>query len=274
MVPLVARVDHSRVVSIIRKMNQLPIAKDYLVAVQDKNITAVNEALNELFVEEEDYESLRTSISNYDNFDNMKLASELEKHDLLELRRVAALLYKKNQKWAQSVELSKKDKLYKDAIETASESRKTDVAEGLLEFFVKNNLKECFSAALYTSYDCLRADVVLEYAWRFKMIDMAFPYLIQVLREYTTKIDTLQKESDKKKQAEEKKSEQSTFSTVPIAEEMYINQMPAIAYYPDPNQVGFQGGVPGFGMGLGGPQQGFGGPQQGFGVSQGFGGFP
>ena len=54
----------------------------------------MNEALNELFVEEEDYEALRTSISTYEQFDNMKLAAELERHDLLELRRVAALLYK------------------------------------------------------------------------------------------------------------------------------------------------------------------------------------
>jgi len=248
MVPLVGRVDHSRVVSIIRKMNQLPLAKDYLVAVQDKNITAVNEALNELYVEEEDYESLRNSIDSYDNFDNMRFAQELERHELLELRRVAAYLYKKNQKWSQSVELSKKDKLYKDAIETAASSKKSDVTEGLLEYFVKEGLKECFSAALYTCYDSLRPDAVLEYAWRYKMIDFAFPYMIQVLREYTTKVDNLHKESEKKKQAEEKKSEQSAFSSS-VGEELYINQMPAIAYYPDQSQVGFQGGVPGFNVG-------------------------
>jgi len=275
MVPLVARVDHSRVVSIVRKTNQLPLVKEYLVAVQEKNISAVNEALNELYVEEEDFESLRNSINSYDNFDNFKLASELEKHELLELRRVAAFLYKKNQKWAQSVELSKKDKLYKDAIETAADSKKTDVAEGLLEFFVKEGLKECFSAALYTCYDSLRADVVLEYAWRFKMVDFAFPYLIQVLREYTTKIDSLHKEAEKKKQAEEKKTEQSAFAG-PVAEEtLYINQLPQIAYYPDPS-VGYPGGVPGFGApaipGVGVP--GFGVPGLGGFPSQpGFGGF-
>jgi len=147
--------------------------------------------------------------------------------------------------------------------------KKPDVSEALLEFFVKGNLKECFSAALYTCYDSLRSDVVLEYAWRFKMIDFAFPYMIQVLREYTTKIDTLHKEAEKKKQAEEKKSEQSAFIAGPAAEEMYINQMPAIAYYPDPSQVGYQGGVPGFGVGMVGGQQGFGGfPPPGFGGFQ------
>lgn len=271
LVPLVARIDHSRVVSIVRKVNQLPLVKEYLAAVQDKNITAVNEALNELFVEEEDFESLRTSIASYDNFDNLKLSQELEQHKLLELRRVAAFLYKKNLKWSQSVELSKKDKLYKDAIETAAESKKTEVAEGLLEYFVKEGLKESFSAALYTCYDSVRPDVVLEYAWRYKTIDFAFPYLIQVLREYTAKVDTLHKEVEKKKQAEEKKSEQSAFSGV-VTEEMYMNQMPAIAYYPDPNQmypgggVGF-GGVPVGVPGVGGVPVGLGG----FGQTPGFG---
>jgi len=270
MTAMVARVDHSRVVAIVRKMNMLPLVKEYLIAIQEKNITAVNESLNELYVEEEDYESLRNSINSYDNFDNMKLATELERHELLELRRVSAFLYKKNQKWAQSVELSKKDKLFKDAIETAAESKKSDVAEGLLEYFVKEGLKECFSAALYTCYDSLRPDMVLEYAWRYNVIDFAFPYLIQVLREYTSKVDILHKESEKKKQAEEKKSEQSAFSG-PVSEEtMYVNQMPAIAYYPDPSQVGFTGfggvnpgmNVPGMGgvnMGLGFQQPGFGG---------------
>jgi len=175
-------------------------------------------------------------------------------------------------KWSQSVELSKKDRLFKDAIETAASSKKADVAEGLLEYFVKEGLKECFSAALYTCYDCLRPDVVLEYAWRFKMIDFAFPYMIQVMREYTTKVDTLHKESEKKKQAEEKKSEQSAFTTGPVTEELYINQMPSIAYYPE--QVGFQGGVPGFNVGtLPGAIPGMIPPGMNFGQTPGFGGF-
>jgi len=271
MVPLANRVDHSRVVAIVRKMNLLPLVKDYLVAVQDRNITAVNEGLNELYVEEEDYESLRASIDSYDNFDNMKLASELEKHELLELRRVAAFLYKKNQRWAQSVELSKKDRLYKDAIETASESRKTDVAEGLLEFFVKENLKECFAAALYTCYDSIRPDVALEYAWRYKMIDMAFPFLIQVMREYTSKVDGLIKETEKKKQADEKKSEQSAF-TGPVVEESFMNHLPQIAYYPtDPSVMGMAGMGMGYVQGAIPPTMGMPGyqmPDQG-----GFGGF-
>lgn len=58
-------------------------------------------------------QALRTSIDAYDNFDNISLAQGLEKHELIEFRRIAAYLFKGNNRWKQSVELCKKDKLYK-----------------------------------------------------------------------------------------------------------------------------------------------------------------
>lgn len=73
----------------------------------------VNEALNNLLIEEEDHQGLRASIEAFDNFDNIGLAQKLEKHELLEFRRIAAYLYKGNNRWKQSVELCKRDKLYK-----------------------------------------------------------------------------------------------------------------------------------------------------------------
>lgn len=59
------------------------------------------------------FQALRTSIDAYDNFDNISLAQRLEKHELIEFRRIAAYLFKGNNRWKQSVELCKKDKLYK-----------------------------------------------------------------------------------------------------------------------------------------------------------------
>jgi clathrin heavy chain len=129
------------------------------------------------------------------------------------------------------VELSKQDKLYKDAIQTAADSKKQDVAEGLLEFFVQQDLKECFAACLYTCYDVIRPDVALELSWRNKIIDFAFPYLIQVVREYTSKVDNLVKDAEKKKKDDEKKGEQPG-SFVPQQEEMFVSNIPQIAYYP------------------------------------------
>ena len=87
--------------------------KPYLRSVQSHNNKAINEALNDLLIDEEDYNGLRASIDAFDNFDNIALAQRLEKHELIEFRRIAAYLYKGNNRWQQSVELCKRDKLYK-----------------------------------------------------------------------------------------------------------------------------------------------------------------
>lgn len=42
------------------------------------------------------FQGLRTSIDAFDNFDNIALAQQLEKHELTEFRRIAAYLYKGN----------------------------------------------------------------------------------------------------------------------------------------------------------------------------------
>ncbi|CAN0482936.1 unnamed protein product, partial [Hapterophycus canaliculatus] len=36
-----------------------------------ENVAAVNEALNELYIEDEDHEKLRESVDDYDNFDQV-----------------------------------------------------------------------------------------------------------------------------------------------------------------------------------------------------------
>ena len=163
---LEARIDHSRVVSILRKADHLPLVKDYLIAVQKGNLAAVNDAVNELLIEEEDFkvmtslvcngcdvlkfcrscnfgrialfkgpfravhksdasfcnmfltaetslQGLRDSITTYDNFDQLSLASQLEKHELMEFRRISAFIYKKALRWRKAVALAKQDKLYK-----------------------------------------------------------------------------------------------------------------------------------------------------------------
>lgn len=133
-------------------------------------------------------QGLRTSIDAFDNFDNIALAQKLEKHELVEFRRIAAYLYKGNNRWTQSVELCKKDKLYKDAMEYAAESKKPQVAEELLNFFLEQGNWDCFAACLYQCYDLLSPDLILELAWRHNIMDFAMPYFVQVLREYKTKV--------------------------------------------------------------------------------------
>lgn len=91
---LTPRLDHGRVVKILQGDDHLPLAKPYLVGTQKLNITVVNEAYNDLLIEEEDHVTLRSSLETFDQYDAVKLAKRLENHELLEFRRIAALLYR------------------------------------------------------------------------------------------------------------------------------------------------------------------------------------
>jgi hypothetical protein len=55
----------------------LHLVKPYMIAVQSNNVAAVNEALNEIYVEEEDYDRLRESVDMHDNFDQIGLAQKV-----------------------------------------------------------------------------------------------------------------------------------------------------------------------------------------------------
>lgn len=94
---------------------------------------AINEALNNLLIDEEDYNGLRASIDAFDNFDNIALAQRLEKHELIEFRRIAAYLFKGNNRWQQSVELCKRDKLFK--------VRSSEIVSVIIELNFKRSMK-------------------------------------------------------------------------------------------------------------------------------------
>jgi|TARA_B110000977_G_scaffold198805_1_gene284528 clathrin heavy chain len=145
---LTPRVDHSRVVDLMRKRNHLALVKPYLAQAQTHNLQAVNDAVNELCIDEEDYEALRNSIDLYDNFDQIALAQRCESHELIEFRRISGHIYQKNHRWKQSVELAKRDGLFKDAMEACAQSGDKELAENLLKYFIDTQNKECFAAAL------------------------------------------------------------------------------------------------------------------------------
>ena len=131
---LTARIDVNRVVKMFEKSDNIPLIKPFLLSVQSQNKKTVNNAINDLLIEEEDYKTLRDSVENYDNYDPVELAQRLEKHDLVFFRQIAANIYRKNKRWEKSIALSKQDKLFKDAIETAAISAKSDVVEELLRY--------------------------------------------------------------------------------------------------------------------------------------------
>merc|ERR1719271_879645 len=203
MTAMAQRVDHVRVVHQLRKVGHLPLVRAYLLATQPMNIKEVNDALYELYVQEEDHESLAAGVVEFTNFDAIEMAQMCEKHQLLQFRRIGAMLYKNAKKWTQSIALSKQDKVWEEAISTAAESSDSALAEDLLNFFVGEKLNACFAACLYTCYPLLRPDVVLELAWRNNLTDFAMPFMVQTMREMQGKLDGLIDKERKKEEAEE-----------------------------------------------------------------------
>ena len=94
----------------------------------------------------------------------------------------------KNNRWEESIALSKQDKLYKDTMVTAATSASTEVAEDLLTYFVDIGNKECFAAMLYICFDLLREDVVEELSWLHGLNDFYMPYKIQLQRSTALKV--------------------------------------------------------------------------------------
>ena len=152
---LTPRVEVNRVVKMFKKTDDHPLIKPFLLNVQSQNKRTVNDAINDLLIEEEDYKTLRDSVENYDNYDWADLASRLEKHELVFFRQIAANIYRKNKRWEKSIGLSKQDKLYKDAIETAALSSKSDVVEELLRYVSVLQLQNHWAIHFLTQFSLL-----------------------------------------------------------------------------------------------------------------------
>lgn len=103
------------------------------------------------------------------------------------LLKIFFLVFDKK-RWKHAIELCKKDRLFKDAMEYAADSHDRECAEDLLGWFLEQDNYECFAAGLHHCYDLLRPDVILELAWRYKIMDFAMPYMIQTLREFSVKV--------------------------------------------------------------------------------------
>jgi clathrin heavy chain len=269
---LTPSLDHSRVVHMVRKLENLPLILPYLKDVQKDNLTAVNDAVNELYVDDEDYEALRSSVDDFDNFDHIALAQKIEKHELLEFRRIAAYIYKKNKRWEKSVQLSKADKMYKDSIDTCAASGDAAIAEDLLRYFVDVCDKECFCATLYTCYKIVQPDVAIELAWRSGYVDFVMPYVVQYTRHVHEKLAELEKRTAPKEEPSESEQAQAAANAMMYGDPamgmaggpMMIAAAPQNGGY-DPS-YGAPPMPPQMGMGMP-PQMGM--PQQGYGMQPG-----
>lgn len=90
------KIDLVKCVQHMKRTGYIALIEPFLKKVQYLNVGVVNEALNEIYLEKQDYKSLRLSIQNHDSFESVQLAQSLEHHELEDCRRISALLYRKN----------------------------------------------------------------------------------------------------------------------------------------------------------------------------------
>jgi clathrin heavy chain len=248
------KLDLSQAVLELRRKEFLQVALPFLKSVQATNNYDVNEALNEIYVDEEDADSLKASILEFASFDQLSLAKKIENHSLLEFRRISALVYRQNKKYQQSVEISKKLEFYKDAIETALESTTPQLCEDLIRFFAANGDKECFCACLYTCYEYIKPDIAMELAWRYDFTEFIMPFMIQTFKDLTSRIDYMQRKAEDKEKKEIMEQEEKVLQPLDIQGFMNPGLMGGIVPYgmevPNVNMGGFQG------QGMGGQGQG------------------
>ncbi|RIB06152.1 armadillo-type protein [Gigaspora rosea] len=93
LVSLTPRIYHTRVVQMFHKADNLPLIKSYLISVQGTNNEAVNEAYNDILIEDD--KPLRDSFDSFDKFDNIGLAKRLENMSFLSFGTLQLIYIKK-----------------------------------------------------------------------------------------------------------------------------------------------------------------------------------
>lgn len=166
--------------------------------------------------------------------------------------------------------MSKKDDLYQDAMETVAESKDPALAEDFLRFIMTRQDKELVGAMLYNCYELIKPDVAMEVGWRCGLQEYVMPYFIQFVRDLSTKVEGVQKNTEDIKKKEEAKAEEAANRPLDMGMDMNmmfpgmgVNQGPA-AIMPAPGSMPPMGG-----MGMP-PMGGMGG---GMGGNMGMGGF-
>ena len=263
-------IDHSRVVSILKRTGDwaLQIAVPYLKSVQKYNLSIVNETLHELYIEEEDYDALRSSIEKFNNFNMIALALKLASHELLEFRRISAYVYRCNKKWSHSIELSKNDRMWKDSIDTANESEDAEIIENLLRFFCDTSEKECFCAALFTCFEHIPADIAIELGWINGYHNFIMPFMVQTFRRTHMRLKELEERTAPPKDEDAQHEVAQTYSTLGgmgggmLMLENSPSMMPGAMPIPGAQQgIDMSGFVPNGGMPPGGMMPNGGMPQ-------------
>ncbi|GFE55454.1 clathrin heavy chain [Babesia ovis] len=177
------RVDAVRVVKILKNSGCLGFAREYLEAVADKNSAGVNDALFEIYVEEEECDLLERSLERLTTFDQAALCGILEKHHLPKMRSIAAQIYTRSRDFGKAAVIYRLNGDYLAAITAVKTSRSESLALDMARYFVEHGLHEELVACLVLNNSLLDPADVLELAWLHKIdLDILSPFLIQTLR--------------------------------------------------------------------------------------------
>ena len=142
------------------------------------------------------------------------------------------------------------------------ESKMPGLAEQLLRYFVQIKDKECFAACLFTCYELIASDIVVELAWRAGFMEFAMPYMVQCMKDTQSKLDMVVKKTEDIQKKEEKKEEDTSKQMPPIFIDM-LNAQPGLP----PADYGGGGFNTMGGMGMGGMGMGMGGVPPGMGTN-------
>lgn len=188
------KIDTERVMGEVKKCGApLSYVRPFLEATQDRNARKVNDALNQLYVEEEDFAALRRSVDTFTNFDSAELSAQLEKLAPFEFRRIALALHRRNKRYFHAIEVAKANALYSEAIESAAEGRDKELVKNLAVWFCERRQPDCLAALLYGCYDLVDNYNVMEWAWLYGMDEAVKPYLIQHAQETQERLATLER---------------------------------------------------------------------------------
>lgn len=213
---LTTRVDLTKTVNLLRKEGFLWLAEDWLRSIQSHNNQAVNDALNGLYLESYNFEQLKQSIMKFDSIDSLSLAKNIEGLDNTEFRRISMLIYRKNKKFKESIEICLAEGLYKEAIESAAESKDQKIVEALLSKFAKDGKGQWFTICCYYCYEQLRPDVVMELAWVYDLKDFGMPFFIQLFSDISTNLENVKKKHEERERKEEEKEERQANKPIEI----------------------------------------------------------
>ncbi len=192
----IRKLDLSRTITFL-KIHKFPLSKvkGFLKLAQTEKNRDINQALNEVYIEEEDFNSLEKSIEGYQEIE-IELAQKLECKESQRAIKIAAKIYSQKRQFKKSIEILLKQGCYEESINFAKISEENKLCKELLETLAKKDNKSHFKVFLRECSEYLNADQVLEIGFENNLMDAIIPYMCKTMRAFSKKIekiDTLEK---------------------------------------------------------------------------------